>query len=131
MISQELSPAAQAAVGKIEKLLKLADKAGTPAEAAAAAGKAQELMELYNLEAATIERASGKTGEREKAMVSGGMYQYQRDLWDEVARLNFCMYFTRRQRVVVRPNYRPMRFMHQLIGRKVNVAATRVMGEYI
>lgn len=44
---------------KIQKLLRLAERAGTPEEAAAAAAKAQELQESYRISALALEEETG------------------------------------------------------------------------
>lgn len=156
----DLSPEARDAIGKIEKLLRLAGKNTSQAEASSAAAKAQELMTRYNLDMATVEQGSD-SGKREDAKLSGGLYHYQRDLWYAVAELNFCLHWsqyvydkdktgrrkaTRRDVIMSAYDDRPIpilregqiikvqggyRFVHQVVGRKVNVAATRVMAEYL
>lgn len=161
----DLSNEARDAIGKIEKLLRLAGKNTNEAEASAAAAKAQELMTKYNLDMATVEQGSD-SGKREDAKLSGGLYHYQRDLWRAVAELNFCLHWSqyvydrdkvgrrkatwkdqygseylnrqapvgnvnkikRGQVIKVQGGYR---FVHRVVGRKVNVAATRVMAEYL
>lgn len=134
---------------QIGKLLGLAAKAGTQAEGEAAAAKAQELMDKYNLDTAALERRSGITsGKREKEMLDGGYYAYQRALMRKVAELNFCMYFCEEYREV-RTKDRVDRKMdgvtvyvykagttiwktrHRLVGKAVNVAATKVMVAYL
>lgn len=64
-LMSDLSPEILSVIHRIEKLMRLADKNPSMAEAASAAAKVQELLEAYNLDAATVERASGKTGARE------------------------------------------------------------------
>lgn len=155
----DLSDEARDAIGKIEKLLRLAGKNTNEAEASAAAAKAQELMTRYNLDMATVEQGSD-SGKREDAKLSGGLYHYQRDLWRAVAELNFCLHWSQyvydkdkvgRKKASWRDSYNSegangerkiregqvikvqggYRFVHQVVGRKVNVAATRVMAEYL
>lgn len=146
----ELSQDAQRAIRQVEKLLRLAAKHPTEAEGIAAANKAQELLLAYNLDMATIERGSD-SGKREDAKMKGGLYHYQRDLWEAVAELNFCLYWnqyvfnenkTGRRKanrldrfdgitssvVKVKGGYD---FVHRVVGRIVNVTATRVMSEYL
>lgn len=146
----DLSPEAQRAIRQVEKLLRLAAKHPTEAEGISAANKAQELLLAYNLDLATIERGSD-SGKREDAKMKGGLYQYQRDLWEAVAQLNFCLYWNqyvydkdkvgrrkgtwRDERdgvttsvVKVKGGYN---FVHRVVGRVVNTTATRVMAEYL
>lgn len=132
----------QPILDKIIKLLQLASKNPNANEAASAAAKAQELMAVYNLDAATVEKQQGKVdGKREDAKVSGGFYMWQRSLYSAVARLNFCMYwpedyyekldtpkYSKRRRKMI---YGYKRSRQRIIGRQVNIAATRVMCEYL
>lgn len=139
----DLSPDAQRAIRQVEKLLRLAAKHPTEAEGISAANKAQELLLAYNLDMATVERGSD-SGKREDAKMKGGLYHYQRDLWEAVAKLNFCLYWNQyvynKDKVGRRKNRytgRPERvnggydFVHRVVGRTVNVTATRVMSEYL
>ena len=113
----------QKAIDQIEKLLNLAAKAGTPAEAAAAANKAQELLTKHNLSSESLEDSSAKqSAKREEAKVDGGRYAWQRELWRAVAELNFCHYWQR------------LRFRkreHCFIGRVVNTKMTIAMATYL
>lgn len=145
----DLSPEAQKAVEQVEKLLRLAAKNPNQAEAAAAASKAQEILTKYNLDMAAVESNSGaSSGKREDAKLKGGLYHYQRDLWRAVADLNFCLYWNmyvrdpnkvgRRRRynydagrIVTEKVQGGYVFQHRVVGRKVNVALTRVMSEYL
>lgn len=124
------------AVDKIEKLMRLAGSNPNEAEAASALAKAQELLLAYNLDMAVIEQAAGNnSGKRLEEMVAGGMHRYQRQLWRHIAELNFCMYWTQKNRVkegsYVAKRKRRFTHEHRLIGRTVNVASTRGMGSYI
>lgn len=139
----EMSPQMQSVLKKIQGLLNLAAKNTNEAEAASAAAKANELMEAYNLTSAELERSTGKAeGKREDAKVDGGFYKYQRDLWQAVAELHFCMYWTQeyvtvRDTTIVRRGVtyakgdRVLRKQHRLVGRMVNVAATRALVTYL
>lgn len=139
----DLSPEAQRAIRQVEKLLRLAAKHPTEAEGIAAANKAQELLTAYNLDMATVERGSD-SGKREDAKMKGGLYHYQRDLWQAVAELNFCLYWNqyvfnkdKAGRRKERWSGRTIRtqggydFVHRVVGRVANVVATRVMAEYL
>lgn len=130
---------------KVQGLLNLAAKAGTPEEAASAQAKAQEWMERYNLSAAMLERAEGRDGKRKQEEVVGGQYKWQRELWGSVAQLNFCLHWVqqfmtkreRTERSTVNPDrvyYKgePVtRKRHALVGRIHNVEATKAMAGYL
>lgn len=130
---KEFTPEQLAKMEQVQKLLNLAGKAGTVAEAEAAAGKAQELMEQYNLDAAAVaDLAKVKEGRREEMMVDGGFYAFHRELWTEVARLNFCLYWN--QKYVsdeVWKGKRVEKRRHAVIGRAVNVRMTVAMASYL
>ncbi len=128
------------AIDQIEKLLNLAAKAGTPEEAASATAKAQELLAKHNLSSEALEDSTAKqSAKREKAMVEGGRYSFQRDLWKAVAELNFCHYWQRDEamkdekgRYLYSPGGRTKwRKMNCLVGRVVNVRATQAMAGYL
>lgn len=139
----DLTEEQRGVIDKVEKLLRLASKNSSEAEAAAAAAKAQELLAAYNLDMAAVEQGGGQSGAREDAKLKGGVYQYQRDLWYAVAELNFCLYWT--QQVWVKLTKRrkgwdgtlreytdhKRQWQHRVVGRKVNTAATRAMAEYL
>jgi hypothetical protein len=129
---------------KVEKLLRLAGKAGTPEEAATATAKAQELLVAYNLSSELV----GKTGsaadaKREQQKIKGGMYEYQRYLWGAVAELNFCHHFTRQERAIrnririawdgSKQRYEQTFWQHQhcIIGKRVNARLTVTMAQYL
>ncbi len=141
-------PAMDKILDQIGKLLQLAAKAGTPAEGEAAAAKAQELMDKYNLDTIALERRTGATsGKREKEMLDGGFFAYQRWLFRKVAELNFCTYFCEEYRSEIkkaithrkadgREYYYPAghttwKTRHRLVGRTVNVQATKIMVTYL
>lgn len=139
----DLSPEARAAVSKIEKLLKLATKNPSEAEAVAAAAKAQEMLAQYNLDMAAVEQHSGGKSQRSDEKMLGGLYRYQRSLWKAVADLNFCLYWnmytfdpnktgrSRNRYGETRKRQGGWRFEHRVVGRTVNVVATRTMAEYL
>lgn len=125
------------AIDKIAKLMQLAAKNPNEAEAASALSKAQELLVAYNLDISVVEQASGQSGKRLDDLVRGGMYRYQRDLWQHIAELNFCMYWTQKNRV--RPGsdvalrFKKLKFTHEhrVVGRQVNVVSTKNMAAYL
>lgn len=136
----ELSPDAQAAIRKIEKLLALAGNNPNEAEAAAAAAKVQELLAQYNLDMASLGDAPTDKS-RADDRLKGGLYKWQRKLWRSVAELNFCMYWstveldmTRKAAFKDQWGERKMGrrvFKHRVLGRKVNVISTQMMAEYL
>lgn len=135
-----------AVLKRLQGLLNLAAKNSSPEEAASAAAKAQELLARYNLDAHTVENATAvKDGRREKALVDGGAYQHQRDLWRAVAQLNFCLYWTQSYEVwdkrrIMRDPYDGRRHLspgwvvrkrHMLVGKIVNTRATQALAGYL
>ena len=140
MTSHELTPEAQAAIRKIEKLLALAGNNPNEAEAAAAMAKVQELLAQYNLDMASVGDAPADKS-RGDVRLKGGLYKWQRSLWKAVAELNFCMYWstyeidmTKKAVYVDRYGDRRMgrkTFKHKVLGRKVNVVSTQIMAEYL
>lgn len=140
----ELTEEQRGVLGKVEKLLRLADlkSNSSPEEAASATQKAQELLLAYNLSADMVGEGS-ETGRRGEEKLRGGFYQYQQDLWQAVAELNFCMYFSSGHWVERSVRYKhwsgEMRTetrgkwekIHRLIGRLHNVKATVAMSNYL
>jgi hypothetical protein len=130
-----MDEATRKAVDKIEKLMRLAGSNPNEAEAASALQKAQALLVAYNLDMAVVEQASGQSGKRLDEMVSGGMHRYQRNLWRHIAELNFCMYWTQKNRVrdgsYQAKKGRKWTHEHRLVGRTVNVASTKGMACYL
>jgi hypothetical protein len=135
IVTEQLDDATRRAVDKIQKLLMLAARNPNEAEAALATAKAQELLVAYNLDAATVERENGVSGKRLDENVAGGMYKFQQKLWRHLAELNFCMYWTQRVRRKEIYMWRGRRiwttFEHRLVGRAVNVVATKNMAQYV
>jgi hypothetical protein len=115
----------------VRKLLSLAAKNTNEAEAASAAAKAQELLVAYNLDMSAIGDGTSESGKREDARQRGGMYTYERRLWNSIADLNFCFYFRVREYNKVRYKGRTWSFKHRLVGRKINTTATKMMGDYL
>jgi hypothetical protein len=85
----------EAVIEKVRKLLALANGNDNEHQAEAAANKARELLEAYNLDLAHISKSAGNGGyaPRDKQVLRGGLYQWQRDLWNMTATLNFCKYW--------------------------------------
>lgn len=127
----EITPEAQKALDRAMKVLELARRQkGNEAEAEVAAAKFQELLVKYNLDAAQVEAAGGKTsGKREERKVRGGFYKHQADLWAWAAEINFCLYWC--ISYWDRENGYKRQKRHELVGRTHNVAATIALAEYL
>lgn len=140
----------QKVIDKIGALFKLAGNNTSREEAELAMAKANELMEAHGLSMAAINEGSStkKASKRTDQKLKGGLYQFQRDLWGAVAKLNFCWYWNLYERDFDKispywvrkyggkdnvPEYRRGGFVfrHRLVGRAVNVAATISMCSYL
>jgi len=108
---------------RIEKLLKLAEGRENEPEAIAAMQKAQSLADAWNIEIAGIQ--GSKPGKREDNLFPGGLYPYQRMLYEAIAKLNHCLYWSRKGL------QRGEKYKHRIVGSKVNVMLTRQMAEYL
>lgn len=118
-------PNLEAIAEKIQKLLALASSP-FEAEALAATAKAQELLSIYNLDMLAVERAGKKdSAAREDKKLKGGLYKWQRDIWKDVAELNFCMYWSYKGLT------KGSSYEHRVLGSKINVLSTRMMAEYL
>ena len=106
---------------KIEKLLRVADGTANENESATALQMAQKLADLHNLDIGNI----GKSGARKDEQVSKGLYQYQRTLYTEIARLNHCKVW------VTKGLTRGSKYQTRLLGSKVNVTVTKNLCDYI
>ncbi len=133
----------QGVIERVEKLLRLAAKNPNEHEAATATAKAQELLAAYNLDLAAVdEHGQDSGGKRMAEAMEGGNHDWEQALWKEVAELNFCMYWHQtdflptamgrfkewRNGKVIRGIYR---HRHNIVGRKVNIAATNAMASYL
>jgi hypothetical protein len=107
-------------IKKIEALLNT--KGCTEAEAQARVAKAQELLEKYNLDLAQV--GSGGPARKDQKR-KGGLYSWQRKLWQAVAELNFCHYLS------IKGLARGSTYEHRLIGSHANVIATEHMAQYL
>lgn len=131
-------------VDKIAKLLALAANAGTEEEADAAMRQAQRLMADRNLTMAQVEMAGGNRTEVKRTkeqLTRGASYKYQQELWATLCEVNFCFHFVipvYKKVSVPHPRFAGMQQQnrvvgkqHQILGRAENVAAVKVMGEYL
>lgn len=137
----ELDVKAQQAIEKVQKLLALAaDKGATQGEAEAATAAAQRILEAYNIDMATVGSAR-KPGQRADAKRAGGLYRWQRELWYEIAKLNFCIHFSLKEWDPTKPSQYAKKkgyeqaggwtFRHRVVGSRVNVLATENMADYL
>lgn len=144
-MSEQFTDEQRRVLERVQKLLALSGRNTSQAEASAAAEKASALLAEHNLTMAAVgEAGAGEGGRRAKEYTAGGGYEYERRLWQAVAEANFCMYLYR-QTIVPRthrdartesyadPFWRENRrvWQHMLIGRQVNIAATRAMAGYL
>lgn len=106
---------------KVRALMALADNNPNEHEAQSAAAKAQELLTAYNLELAQ----SGEESARLQRTFKGGLYKWQRHLWEEVSRLHFCMYWCKEGLM------RGSKYEHVVLGREVNVVSVKILVEYL
>jgi len=111
----------EALLRKVQALLALAQSPNEN-EALAAAAKAQELIALYNLD---LTRSGATEADRKGQKIKGGLYKWQRSLWESIAATNFCLYWCDRGTA------KGSKFEHNLLGREVNVASARVLAEYL
>ena len=128
---------------RVEKIMRLAAKNPNEHEAAAAMAKAMELLAAYNLDMSDIEELGEDSGGvRKQEMLDGGQHDWEQALWRAVAELNFCMYW-HQSRFVTTPlgrfqEWRNGRYVkglyrhqHNIVGKKVNIAATIAMASYL
>jgi hypothetical protein len=124
----ELGAEAVAAIERIGKLLALArDKRGNEAEAQNAMDAALKLLEKHNLDMALVERAKGQGthAKRDDKTSGGGLYKWQRTIWQSVAKLNMCHYIS------LRGLEKGSKYENRLIGRPENVLSAKLMAEYL
>lgn len=143
-MTSELNAEQEKIAQTIRKLLDKAAKTDQPAEAELFAAKARELLLKHNLDSATVESAGSIEGKREEAMVEGGVYVFQREVWEATAKLNFCTYWSQPYRakeirrkmnaegvVISKSEVFVKRRRHALIGRVVNTRMTMAMADYL
>lgn len=133
-MSEQFTEEQRSVLAKVEKLLRLAAKNTNENEAAAANAKAMDLLAAYNLTSASID-IDGDSGKRAEENLIGGFYKFERELWNTIAELNFVWYFTRLKHIPYeeRSKHRGRRNTHQhvLIGKVVNIAATKAMAGHL
>lgn len=111
-------------IERLKKLLALAQNNDNEHQAAAAMEKLQELLEAYNLDMLAL-GSSGKGAQRTDKQRKGGLYSWQRRLWENVAKLNFCYYMS------IRGLKKGSVYEHRVIGSHANVIATEMMAAYL
>lgn len=146
---------ARKALGRARKILDMAsrmppadetpaERAAREAEQAVAVEKYQQVLLDYNLTQAMVDQTGPEAeGRREEARLKAGMYEWQKNLWEAVAELNFCLYWC--TDTIVKQNYirkhwdgsrsKEWRWRrakeHEVIGRVVNTRATINLCTYI
>ena len=141
---QALTDEQKSVAEKVEKLLRLAGKNTNQAEAEAAMAKAMAMLEAANLSMDAIDETGEGSGRRAEEKLVGGFYEFERDLWNRVGELNFCLVFHRRRfvrREIIDARSEAIRDPHRrnnilrgefrIIGRQHNIAATKVMAGYL
>ncbi len=138
------TPTTHDVIRKIQKLLaKGSDSrlSGGEAEAASYMEMAQSLLAKYNLDFAMVQDAAVEGGTvapppeaREKTRVSrSAQYRWQRDIWKAIAEANFCwhsiveVFDGKRGKGTSKVRVK----RHMILGTTSNVAAVRLMGEYL
>lgn len=107
---------------KIAKLMRVADGKANENESAAALQMAQKLADAYNIDMAGVNTDAGA---RQDDVFAGGLYPYQRNLYQAIAELNHCLYWNRKGLT------RGEKYRHRLVGSKVNVMLSKQMAEYL
>lgn len=115
----------EAVIDKVRKLLALAKGNDNEHQAEAATNKARELLEAYNLDLTIVGKETNKFAPRDKQKLRGGLYTWQRDLWNITANLNFCKYW------YIKGTTAGSRYEHELLGSKANVISTQIMAQYL
>lgn len=127
MENQQLTQEAERAIDRVTKLLALAKNNDSEAEASSAMDAAMRILEAYNLDMALVERRAGNSSarKREDQKTGGGLYKWQRTLWENVATLNFCRY------AALKGLTTGSKYENRVIGSNVNVLSTTLMADYL
>lgn len=111
------------ALKKIERLMRFAEgNHNSEAEAQNALSLAQQLADAYNIDIAGV---NTKAEGREEQIFPGGLYPYQRKLYEEIALLNHCLYWNRKGL------QRGEKYKHRLVGSRMNVIVVKNMANYL
>lgn len=109
---------------RIEKLLRTAEGQANEHESAVALQLAQRMADAHNIDIAGVS-TTGKADARQDDVFPGGLYPYQRTLYEAIAKLNHCLYWSRKGL------QRGEKYRHRVVGSKVNVLLTKQMAEYL
>lgn len=107
----------QSILEKIQKCLELARRGSTEGEAAAAMAKVQALLAKHNLSLAEVE-SHGQKPEDYVRNEAGRLQPWQRYIWNGVAKLYFCSFFTSGPNGIV-------------IGKPSNITIVSSMATYV
>lgn len=125
-MSDQMTAEQLSIIEKVKKLLALAGNNDNEHQAEAASSKAMELLAAYNLDMAMVGKtAKGVQGARKDNKLKGGLYGWQRALWQSVSELNFCMYWS------IKGLQRGSTYEHRILGSEVNVMSAQMMAEYL
>ena len=124
MVEVHLNAEQEGVIAKVEKLLALARNNPNEHEAESAANLAMKLLEAYNLDMAVIGKTP-KGDKRSDTKLKGGLYSWQRNIWNATAELNFCRYW------FIRGLQKGQAYEHRILGRAENVTGTKIMAEYL
>lgn len=144
MTNEEITEEQRRGLDTVEKLLRLAGKNPNEHEAAAATAKAMAMLADLNLTLASVDETGEGGGRRAEEKLVGGFYEFERDLWERIGELNFCIVWhqkswVKRERMdakaqrILDPYRRThiLRGQFKIIGRVHNIMATKAMAEYL
>jgi hypothetical protein len=114
-----------AIIEKVKKLLALAANNPSEAEAESATAKAMELLEAHNLSMHHADSNKPRSSNRDDKHRKGGLYGWQRKLWEGVCQLNFCMYWS------IKGLKKGSTYEHRILGRQEIVIGAEIMAEYL
>ena len=121
-------------IEKIQKLLRLAEKAGTEEEAALASQRAHEFLAKHNIDIAEVAQKSDEEFKliEEHQVVERYNEQWRRLIMAACAELYFCKYFFRKTKVDgVNSSRLQSGVKHCFLGKPHNVAVAKEMGTYL
>lgn len=135
-----LTPSQLKQLETAEKLFRVAGR--NPTEAAAFTARAMAILEDLNLDMSVLEQGDGSKAKRADEKMVGGLYKWQRELWEAIAQLHFCYYWNQYSFDKTKVNkYRSRKngervmggykFQHRLVGKVVNIVASRNMAQYL
>lgn len=121
---------------RIRKLMALAERGGTEAEAETAMRKVHEVLAAHNLTMAEVAEAELKDNrEQERTHENFDMARTEEwtvTIWDGIAQMYFCRYFLYRGMWVKMEDGKHKKgIRHVLIGKRCNVAVASEMAMYL